>query len=172
MKPSILASLVLLTCIAIATVESSSLSYLSIHNDGTIIHAAPDHVTFTIYNDTGLKTPANLTGLSNSTFSPSQQLYNPDYFYRIFYGVLTANKTENVTLNIYTENWNPPITPNYMTLYAYRNLSSLEVTELNGSTLQAPATIIISLCLYIPAGCPIKTFTFDIVFNTHYSGEP
>jgi hypothetical protein len=169
LKTALFISIFILACLGVAAAVPQQL--IVIHNQGTLAMRNASEVTLTVYNDTGLKTMANLTGIGSDWFSPSSVFKTPDYSYRTLYGILATNTTENATLNIYTENWNPAAAQNYIVLFAYRNVSSSQVTAFNGTTLQAPAAMEISLALYIPTGAN-KTFTFDILFNTIYVGEP
>jgi hypothetical protein len=122
-------------------------------------------VTLTVYNDSNLKTQANLTGLNNETFDPSSIYEN--YSYRYVYGMLTSSEPENVSLNVYTENWNPPDAANYVYLFVFRNLTSPDVEYLNGTTIQAPAIMQIELTLYTLANLPSTDypFSFDVSFQ-------
>jgi hypothetical protein len=159
--------------------RSYAISTVWVHQTLTVPDSAP--IFLKICNDSSLTALANLTEITPDWFSPSM-IYG-DYGYRTVYGVLTTNKTQNVTLNIYTENWinatscssDPPYPPDLdscVLLFSYRNISSIDVVDFNGTMIQAPSIMEIDLTLYIPTGAPTLAFSFDIVFNTAYTGEP
>jgi hypothetical protein len=166
LKTALFISVFILACLGAAAAVPQQL--IVIHNQGTLALRNATALSLTIYNDTELKTLANLTGIDPNWFSPSSIFKTPDYSYRTLYGILATNTTENATLNIYTENWNPSTAQDFIVLFAYRNVSSSQVTAFNGTTVQAPAAMEISLALYIPAGSN-KTFTFDIRFTARFS---
>jgi hypothetical protein len=169
-KPFFLSVIIFVSLLGISTAGQP----LVVHNQG-ILGNSHNVATLKMYNDSSLTTLANLTELTNNTFSQSD-IYG-GYGYRWVYGVLTANTTTNVTLNVYTVNWSPPDTANYTMFFCYRNLTDVDVTDLNGSTVQAgpqPTYMQIELTLYTPWNLPTSDypFFFDIVLNITYVGEP